>query len=130
MLDNPALAAKAEGVFRAFSGRLAEHPTSMPQMLVALDFHLAKPVQIVLAGDPAADATTQMLHAAHRPYLPNRIILGANGGEGQAFLASHAKFIEGMKPMNGRATAYVCRNYACRQPTSDLEEFRKQLTGE
>jgi uncharacterized protein YyaL (SSP411 family) len=130
MLDDPKLAAKAEGVFRTFSGRIAEHPTSMPQMLVALDFHLAKPVQIVIAGDPNSDATRQMLRAAHRPHLPNRIVLGADGGEGQAYLASHAKFIEGMKPLNGRPTAYVCRNYACRQPTDDLEEFRKQLAGE
>ena len=99
----------------------------MPQMLVALDFHLAKPVQIVLAGDPAADATKPFLHAAHRPYLPNRIVLGADGGEGQAFLASRTKFIEGMKPLNGNPTAYVCRNYACQQPTSDLEELRRQL---
>jgi uncharacterized protein YyaL (SSP411 family) len=127
MLDDPALAAKADGVFRTFSGRIAEHPTSMPQMLVALDFHLAKPVQIVLAGDPAAEATKQFLHAAHRPYLPNRIVMGADGGEGQALLASHAKFIEGMKPLNGKPTAYVCRNYACQQPTNDLEEFRRQL---
>jgi uncharacterized protein YyaL (SSP411 family) len=127
MLDDPAMAARADGVFRAFASRIAEHPTSMPQMLVALDFHLTKPVQIVLAADPAAEATKPFLHAAHRPYLPNRIILGADCGEGQAFLASHAKFIEGMKPLNGRPTAYVCRNYACQRPTSDLEELRRQL---
>jgi uncharacterized protein YyaL (SSP411 family) len=130
VLDDDKSARKAEGIFRAFSGRITEHPTSMPQVLVALDFHLAKPVQIVIAGDPAADATKQMLRAAHRSYLPNRIILGADGGEGQAFLASRAKFIDGMKPLNGRPTAYVCKDYACRQPTSDLEEFRKQLAGE
>jgi uncharacterized protein YyaL (SSP411 family) len=32
-----------------------------------------------------------------------------------------------MKPLSGKPTAYVCRNYACQQPTSDLEEFRRQL---
>jgi uncharacterized protein YyaL (SSP411 family) len=127
MLDDPALAARAEGVFRVFSGRIAEHPSSMPQMLVALDFHLAKPVQIVLAGDAAAESTKELLHAVHRRYGANRIVLGADGGAGQAFLAARAKFIDGMKTLDGKATAYVCRDYACQKPTSDVEELQQQL---
>ena len=127
MLDEPALAAKAAKIFRLFSGRLQEHPASMPMMLVAADFHLSEPLQVVIAGDPASEDTRAMLRAAHQVYLPNRILLGADGGAGQAFLAQHAAFIKDIKPLGGKATAYVCQDYTCQQPTSDLAVWRKQL---
>ena len=69
-----------------------------------------------------------MLKEVHSAYQANRIILGADGAAGQAFLSQHAEFIKEMKPMGGKATAYVCQNYACQQPTADLAELRRQLT--
>ena len=126
--DEPKLADRAKRLFDAFSGRLTEHPGAMAQMLVAVDFHLAKPVQVVIAGDPASPDVRAMLKEVHSVYVPNRIVLGADGGAGQAFLSGHAEFIKEMKPLNGKATAYVCQNYACQQPTADLAELRRQLT--
>ena len=128
MTDDLKLAQQAQRVFDAFSGRLTEHPGAMAQMLVALDFSLSKPVQIVIAGDPASPETRAMLREAHALFLPHRIILAADGGAGQAFLAGHVEFIKDMKPLNGKATAYVCHDYACQQPTNDLEVLRQQLT--
>ena len=127
MTDAPDMAARAADVFRLFSGRIREHPSSMPQMLAAVDFHLSKPLQIVIAGDPASADTRAMLRAAHRPYLPNRVLLGADGGAGQAFLSQHAAFLKDIKPIGGKATAYVCQDYTCRQPTDDLAAFEGQL---
>jgi uncharacterized protein YyaL (SSP411 family) len=129
MTDDAKLARRARGVFDAFSGNLVKHPGAMAQMLVAVDFGLAKPVQVVIAGDPAAADTREMLRQAHAVVLPHRIILGADGGAGQAFLAQHAAFIKEMKPLDGKATAYVCQNYACQRPTDDLDSFKRQLTG-
>jgi uncharacterized protein YyaL (SSP411 family) len=128
MTDDAGLAKKAARIFAAFSGRLREYPGSMPQMLVAADFQLSKPLQIVLAGDPAAEDTRALLGEAHAVYLPNRVILSADNGPGQAFLAGHAEFIKGMKPINGKATAYVCQDYTCQQPTNEVAELRRQLT--
>jgi uncharacterized protein YyaL (SSP411 family) len=96
-------------------------------MLVAIDFHQGKPRQIVLAGDPAAADTRAMLEAVYKSFLPNRVILAADGAAGQAFLSQHLDFIRGMKPLGGKATAYVCENYACQRPTADIVDLRKQL---
>jgi uncharacterized protein YyaL (SSP411 family) len=84
-------------------------------------------VQVVIAGDSASADVRAMLRAAHAPFLPHRIILGADGGTGQSFLSEHAAFIRDIKPFNGKATAYVCRNYACQQPTNDLGVLKVQL---
>ena len=47
-------------------------PESMPQMLVALDFHLHKPKQIVIAGNLQGEDTRKMLREVHRQFIPGK----------------------------------------------------------
>jgi uncharacterized protein YyaL (SSP411 family) len=93
----------------------------MPQMLVALDFHLDKPKQIVLAGNPRHDDTKAMLREVHKHYIPNKVILLADGGEGQRFFSQYLSFIQSVKMHNGKATSFICENYVCQLPTTDLK---------
>jgi hypothetical protein len=34
-----------------------------------------------------------------------------------------APFIKNQKSIDGKATAYVCRNHACSQPTTDTDQM-------
>ena len=99
----------------------------MPQMLVALDFSLTKPRQIVIAGKRESTDTADMLKVVQAAYIPNKILLLADGAEGQKFLASNLEFLREMQPIDAKATAFVCENYACQLPTTDLNVLRKQL---
>jgi uncharacterized protein YyaL (SSP411 family) len=114
-------------VLNAYAARLNEYPTALPQMLTAVDFSLSKPKQIIIAGRPGAPDVRAMLEEVFAAYLSTRVILGADGGDGQAFLAGRVEVLRDIKPLAGRATAYVCENYACQEPTSDLAVLRKQL---
>ena len=68
-----------------------------------------------------------MLAAVYATYRPNRVILFADGGRGQAFLQERLAFIRSVAPIGGKPTAYVCENYACQLPTADLATLRKLL---
>ena len=127
MTDDAKMAEKGGRVLKAFSGRMHEYPTAFPQMMAAGSFSLSKPQQVIIAGKPGAADTRAMLEEVFRQYAPDRVILGADGGEGQAFLAQRVAVLKDVKPVAGKATAYVCENYACQQPTNDLEVLRKQL---
>jgi uncharacterized protein YyaL (SSP411 family) len=127
MTDDKKLVDRADKTIKLYAGTLQRSPAAMPRMLVAIDFHLDKPKQIVLAGDPAAPDTRAMLEAVYKPFLPNRVILAADQSTGQTFLATRLDFIRDIKPLGGKATAYVCENYACQRPTSDISELAKQL---
>ena len=48
-------------------------------MLQALDFNLEEPKRAVVAGDPAAPETRELLHAIHAVYQPNKVVLGNTG---------------------------------------------------
>ena len=126
-LENDADTKRAASVLQAFDATLQRAPLAMPEMLVALDFQVGPTRQIVVAGTPDAADTAAMLQAARMPFLPDSIVLLADGGVSQEFLSSHVDFFKDLKPLSGKATVYVCENFTCHLPTSDLSEMRKLL---
>jgi uncharacterized protein YyaL (SSP411 family) len=124
MTDDKKLVERAEKTIKLYAGTLQRSPAAMPAMLVATDFHLDKPKQIVLAGDPAAAGTRAMLETVYKTFLPDRVILAADQGPGQAFLATGSTS-SATSNRSRQATAYVCENYACQRPTSDISELEK-----
>ena len=118
---------RAEKTIRAFSPQLNHFPSAMPQLLVALDFNLSKPRQIVVAGERDQAETRTLLSEVHRHFLPNKILLLAHGGEGQKFLEGKLEALQAMKPVEGKPAAYVCENFACQAPVTEPDSLRKLL---
>jgi uncharacterized protein len=118
---------RAEQILRVFSLRLARGPETLPQMAAALDYSLSKPKQIVIAGAPGAPDTAAMLRLVHERFLPNKIVLLADGADGQKRLSQWLPFVEPMSRKDGRATAYVCENFTCQAPTPDPAVAAKLL---
>jgi uncharacterized protein YyaL (SSP411 family) len=54
-------------------------------------------------------------------------VLLADGGRGQEWLAQRLAFLRALAPVDGKATAYVCDNYACRAPVTSPAALREQL---
>ena len=119
LTDTPLFQTRAERLFSFFFPRLQNSPAAMPQLLVALDFYLTTPTQIVLAGQLAAPDTQALLQAIHSRFLPNKILLFADGGAGQAALSEYLPFLKSLTPLDGKATAYLCENYTCQLPIQD-----------
>lgn len=121
------LRAKAEKTLGAFAERMTQGPTSMPQMLCAVDASLAKPRQVVIAGPRGSAETKTLLAEVQRRYLPNKLVLLADGAEGQAWLGKRLEFLATMKMINGKPAAYVCEDFACQLPTTEVEKLRELL---
>jgi uncharacterized protein YyaL (SSP411 family) len=118
--DRKAWRDKADAVFAALAVRLTRSGSALPQLAAALDFALSTPKQIVIAGDRAAADTGALVDLVRSRFLPNKIVLLADGGPDQEAIAKWLPFVGSMQRLNGRATIYVCQNYACRLPTSDV----------
>ena len=118
----------AEQTLVFYGGQLAAGPEAMPQMLTALDFQLGSVKQIVIAGDPKREDTRALLKNIHKRYLPHKVILAADNGAGQEYLGQLIPSIKAMRPLDGKAAAYVCENYACKLPTSDPDTLARMLT--
>lgn len=110
---------RADKTFAAFSNRLQDSPEVLPQLMAALDFSLSKPKQIIIAGRANAADTRALLRLVHQRYLPNKFLILADGGEGQRQIATWLRFVDSIRPKDGKATAYICENYICKLPTTD-----------
>ena len=127
LLDRRDWQEKARRTFDYHARKLATGAAAMPQMLVAMELASATPRHIVIAGEAGRADTRAMIAAYDRRFLPHDLLLLADGGARQRALARLAPFVAPLSRRNGRATAYVCENYACRLPTDDLAAFTAQL---
>ncbi|MBI1992621.1 MAG: thioredoxin domain-containing protein, partial [Candidatus Omnitrophica bacterium] len=113
----------AERLFQHFSGHAGQIPSAFPQFLIALDVWLGPSQEIVIAGDPAAPETREMLTAVRRRFLPRAVRILHPSDETAASIEALIPFIKAQQPLHSAATAYVCQNYVCRLPTTDLSAF-------
>jgi uncharacterized protein YyaL (SSP411 family) len=118
---------KAKKTLSAFAARLQSDPEAVPALASALDFRLGQTKQILIAGDPASQDTRELLRQVNTRFLPNKILLLADGGTGQQQLARWLPFVAGANRMKDRATAYVCENYICKLPTADPQVMARLL---
>jgi len=118
---------KAQKTLSAFASRLLSDPEAAPALVSALDFRLAQTKQILIAGDPASQDTRELLRQVNSRFLPNKILLLADGSAGQQQLARWLPFVAGAHRTKDRATAYVCQNYVCKLPTTDPQVMVRLL---
>jgi uncharacterized protein len=110
---------RAEKTVEAFAPQIGHFASAMPQMLVALDLMLSDPRQIVIAGGRDSAETRELVAEVHRHFVPNKVLLLADGGAGQSFLEEKLEALRGMKPVDGKAAAYFCENFTCKEPVTD-----------
>jgi uncharacterized protein YyaL (SSP411 family) len=125
--DDQNMAERVRKTIDAFATTLSHFPSAMPQMLVALDYSLTKPRQIVIAGKKDAPETKALLREVHRHFLPKTILVLADGAEGQKFLGEKNEAIRAMSIVDGKPTAYVCENFTCKAPVTDSKALAELL---
>jgi uncharacterized protein YyaL (SSP411 family) len=125
--DDKGMADRARKTIDAFTTTLSHFPSAMPQMLVALDYSLGKPRQIVIAGKKDAPDTKALLGEVHRHFLPKTVLFLADGAEGQNYLGGKNEAIRAMSLVDGKPAAYVCENFTCKAPVTKPKELAELL---
>jgi hypothetical protein len=116
---------RALTALRPLADLLARHPSGFGRFLCALDFHLGPRVEVALVA-PARDGGLEPLATeVFGRFMPNRVVAGMVAGDTAA--AAGLPLLESRESVGGRATAYVCRNYACDLPATDRATLARQL---
>jgi uncharacterized protein len=113
--------AKAERTLARYGPRIGAAARVVPMMLAALSTFHADHAQVVIVGHRGADDTRALLQAVGRRYLPFAVTIPLSPAGAQASLAAAMPLVGAMSMRDGKATAYVCRDFVCREPTTDPE---------
>ena len=111
----------AEKTIRAFSEDVNRTPTGYTLMLTGFMFDTQNSKEIVIVGDSRNRNTTKFLHTIRASYAPHKVLLFKDTSVSDNRLEQLANWTSTQNSINGKPTAYVCKNFACNQPTSDLQ---------
>jgi len=111
----------AEKTIRAFSEDVNRVPTGYTLMLTAFMFDTQNSKEIVIVGDSRDRNTKRFLHTIRAGYAPHKVLLFKDTAGNDNKLEQLASWTSTQNSINGKPTAYVCKNFACNQPTSDLQ---------
>jgi len=118
---------RAERELRAFQDRVARAPAALSEMLLALDFQLDVPKEIVIVVPRSRAEAEPLLAELRATFLPNRVLSVASEGKDLAAQAKVVPLVEGKLARKGQATAYVCEKRVCELPTADPRVFAGQI---
>ena len=126
---DPKYRARAEKAFRYAAPTLKSNPTSLSEMLLALDFLLDRPKQVVVVLPRGAgnDEAAPLLSVFRDKFVPNRVLSVVREGQEQEKAARIIPLVRGKEAVGGRVTAYVCEGRTCMPPTSDPAELLQQV---
>jgi uncharacterized protein YyaL (SSP411 family) len=106
-----------------FSGIAAEFPRGYAYFMTALLFAGGPASEIVITGHKDDPQVAEMLQLVQRQYAPGVVLIYRPEGEGAGpdseQLEKLAPFIREQRTVDGRATAYVCQDRACRAPVTE-----------
>jgi uncharacterized protein YyaL (SSP411 family) len=114
---------RAVAALRPMADLMARHPTAFGRFLCALDFHLGPRVELALVAPASMADVAPLTREAFGRYLPNLVAAGTVDGRDAAGIP----VLEGRRAVDGKPTAYVCRNYACELPVTDAAALARQL---
>ena len=124
-LGDPALTERGVAALRANHHYLSKFAYACPSLVMAMQFHLGDPVEVVIVGDRTAPDTRALRAAVDGQFPPHRVVLNVHDGNAEAFSALTG-IAKGKTKIDGKAAAYVCRRGVCEAPITDPAELRQR----
>jgi uncharacterized protein YyaL (SSP411 family) len=110
----------------AFGDAIASYPAAFTFMLLGIDFLSHPTYEVVVVGDPESADTRALLRELRSFYMPGMVVLLKDPAHATE-LTEVAPFTEYHSMIDGKATVYVCREFACELPTTDIRKMRELL---
>jgi uncharacterized protein len=106
---------KAESIFLTAAGLLKQYASGFGRLLAAFDFYVGPSKEVALIG-----SAEPFLSILRKRYTPRLVVAG--GSDDRVALLRNRPMV------SGQPTAYVCENFTCKQPVTDVAAFEKALT--
>lgn len=117
---------EAEDLFRAFSVQLSDAPIGHTFLMSALGFAHGRSSEIVVTGAKHTDETARMIAGIREIFSPHSVFL-FRPTDDPSDISELVPFLNGLEPVNDKTTAFVCKDFTCSMPSTDIHEVIKLL---
>ena len=111
----------SDKIFMTFSKEINNTPTAFSYMLNAFLFESNEPKEIVVVGSGKDPQTKLAIEKIKSIYIPSKVIIFKDTDDKSNKLTPLAKWTMTQESIDDKTTFYVCRDFACKIPTTDLK---------
>ncbi len=121
LTSNVELEEKANRILEVFTGIVSKFPSGYTQLLMAVDYALGPSYEIVLVANEDSEDFLEFKQKLQQPFVPNKVIIFKPvGGQEETDLVNLAPFTREHTCLEGKPTAYICKNFRCELPSTDV----------
>lgn len=96
---------------RLAAQQIRRYPNGFGRALAAIEFLIGDVKEIAIVGERGSEVEREVWN----DYRPLKVV--AAGGD--------APLLEGREAVDGKATVYVCENFVCQRPVTEVEDLRE-----
>jgi uncharacterized protein len=123
LFDDADARRRATLVVESLAPSIDRYPLAFGHVLGTADMLIRGAVELAIVGDPKSADFNALERAAAGRYVPALVVAGGTPrGDGEIAL------LRGRDMQGGRATAYVCKSYACEAPVTTAAALEEQLS--
>lgn len=116
--------ASARGVLRLLSSAMSQYPQAFGEALNATDMLVRGISEVALVGNPTQGDMRAILDALRQAYRPNVVTALTRADADDSHVVP---LLRQRVALDGQATVYVCRHFACRMPVTTVEAMLEML---
>ncbi len=112
----------AKRIIEAQATAAAENPFAFGYLLNVLYLYYQKPTEITIINDK----NSELISSLRKKFLPESIMITVSNNDNLNLLSKHV-FFSGKEFQDDKTIVFVCKNFSCSLPLSDLSEIEKEL---
>ncbi len=114
----------ARHILQAFSGSIQGYPSGFCHMLSAAILLDTEGIEIIVTGgiNKGADKLLNIINQGFRPFTVSLY----NNPDSES-LNNLIPFVSNYSTIDGKAAAYICKNFTCNQPVTDVVNLKEML---
>ena len=111
----------SDKIFITFSNEIQKTPSGYASMVNAFLFNTDNPKEIVIVGSGKDSDTISAIEKIKSEYVPNKVIIFKDTDDELNKLSPLAKWTVTQETIDEKTTYYICQDFACKIPTTDID---------
>ncbi len=124
--SNPDLEEKAAYLMAVFAKQVSKVPSAFAFLISSLDYAIGPSYEIVLVGKSTDENHKGMLEILQQEFLPNKVVIFKDV-ETESEIEITLAHLKDFKSQKNKTTAYVCEQFSCQRPTTEVSMMKNQL---